>query len=83
MRPSGAGRTTAVAVLVSQVLLVCQVLQQKLLSLNGVNALLLEHNHAGMMLVSVACGVCGLEWFRADSWVIIGVKQAGRLGLFG
>ena len=36
-----------------------------------------------MMLVSVACGGCGLEWFRADSWVIIGVKQAGRLGPFG
>ena len=83
MRPSGAGRTTAVAVLVSQVLLVCQVLQQKLLSLNGVSALLIEHHHADMMLVSVACGGCGLEWFRADSWVIIGVKQAGRLGPFG
>ena len=83
MRPSGAGRTTTVAVLVSQVLLVCQVLQQKLLSLNGVRALLLEHNHDDMMLVSVACAKGGLEWFRTDSWVIIGVKQAGRLGPFG
>ena len=83
MRPSGAGRTTTVAVLVSQVLLVCQVLQQKLLSLNGVSALLLEHNHDDMMLVSVACAGGGLEWFRTDSWVIIGVKQAGRLGPFG
>jgi len=83
LRPSGAGRTTTVAVLVSQVLLVCQVLQQKLLSLNGVRALLLEHNHDDMMLVSVACAGGGLEWFRTDSWVIIGVKQAGRLGPFG
>ena len=51
MRPSGAGRTTAVAVLVSQALLdwfglpSASALQQKLQSLNGVSSLLPEHHH--------------------------------------
>ena len=55
MRPSGAGRSAAVAVLASKVLLLVsqgQVLQQKLQSLNEVSSLLTEHNHGGSMMAS-------------------------------
>lgn len=64
----------------AQPVLVCQVLRQKLQSLQGVGALLPEHHHTGLMSSLVACGVGLAVWFRTGPSFVIGVGSNRKVG---